>query len=50
MVTVLRSYRERLPAGFKLETNILEPVARAPAVRAEDVSFAAHNAAAHMNP
>jgi hypothetical protein len=30
--------------------NILEPVARSPAVRAEDVSFALHNAAATLNP
>jgi hypothetical protein len=50
MVAVLKSYSEKLPAGFKLETNILEPVARAPVMRAEDVSFAAHNAAASMNP
>ncbi len=44
-------YSHRLPKGFVVEKNILEPVARAPAARAEDVSLAAaHNAAASLNP
>ncbi len=51
MVELLKLYRQKLPKGFVLETNILEPVARAPAARAEDVSLAAaHNAAASMSP
>ncbi len=49
MVELLKTYKNRLPNGFKLETNILEPVARAPA-RAEDVSMASHNSEASMNP
>ena len=50
MVDVFKLYSKRLPKGFVLETNILEPVARAPAARAEDASFAAHTASALMNP
>jgi hypothetical protein len=49
MIDLLKSYSQRLPKGYKLETNILEPVARAPAARAEDVSLA-HNAPASMSP
>jgi hypothetical protein len=50
MVELLRSYSKRLPASFKLETNIIEPVAKAPSARAEDVNFAAHTAPASLNP
>ncbi|MBT3069436.1 hypothetical protein KKP04_00945 [Rhodomicrobium sp. Az07] len=50
MVDLLKVYSKRLPDGFTLETNILEPVARAPAARAEDMSFAAHRARASYNP
>jgi hypothetical protein len=50
MVDVLKSYSQKLPPGFKLETNILEPVARAPAARAEDVSLASHSVTSAMNP
>ncbi|ADP71860.1 transport-associated protein [Rhodomicrobium vannielii ATCC 17100] len=50
MVDLLKVYSKRLPEGFTLETSILEPVARAPAARAEDMSFAAHQARASYNP
>jgi len=51
MVDVFKSYSKKLPEGFRLETKIPEPVVRAPAAaRAEDVSFAAHEARASMNP
>jgi OOP family OmpA-OmpF porin len=50
MVDLLKSYSQRLPKGFRLETNILEPVARAPAARVEDVNLAAHNIPASMSP
>ena len=52
MVDVLKSYSERLPKGFRLETNILEPVTRSPAARAEDVNLAAQTqaVAASLNP
>jgi hypothetical protein len=49
MAALVKSYSERLPEGFRLETNILEQVARAPASRAEDVSLA-HAAPASLNP
>ncbi len=47
---LLKSYSKRLPRGFSLETNILQPVARAPATRADDVSMASHESQASMNP
>ena len=48
---LLKSYSQKLPAGFRLERHILEPVARAPsAARAEDVSLAAQTAPASLNP
>jgi hypothetical protein len=50
MAAVLKSYSERLPAGFKLETNILERVPRGPGTRAEDVNLAAHTATTALNP
>lgn len=50
MVEVMKSYSQRLPRGYRLETSILEPVARAPAARAEDVSFAARGLTDSMNP
>ncbi len=50
MVALLKSYSQRLPAGFRLETNIMEPVARAPAARVEDINLAAHTAPASLNP
>ena len=47
----LKTYAQKLPAGFKLEPHILEPVARAPSsARAEDVSLAAQTAPASLNP
>ncbi len=50
MVALLKSYSQKIPPGFRLETNILEPVARGPAARTEDVDLAAHNAADSLNP
>jgi len=50
MVDLLKVYSKRLPESFTLETNILEPVARAPSARAEDMNFAAHQARASFNP
>ncbi len=50
MVDLLKTYGQRLPRGFRLETNILEPVARAPAVRADDVSLAARSTPTSMSP
>ena len=52
MVELLKAYSKRLPSGYKLETNIIEPVARAP-LPAEDLSLAAHDDApppSSMNP
>ncbi len=47
---LLKTYAQKLPAGFKLEPHILEPVARAPsAARAEDVNLAAQTAPASLN-
>jgi hypothetical protein len=50
MVELLKSYSKRLPPGFRLENRVLEPVARAPAARADDVSLAARESRASMNP
>jgi hypothetical protein len=50
MVDLLKTYAQRMPRAFRLETNILEPVARAPAARAEDVSLAARGLPASMSP
>ncbi len=50
MVPLLKSYIQKLPPGYKVETNILEPVARAPIARAEDVNLASHSASATLNP
>jgi hypothetical protein len=44
---LLQSYKQKLPAGFRLEPHILEPVARAPLA---DVSLASHTAPASLNP
>ncbi len=51
MVELLAAYSERLPAGFRLEKNITEPVAKPP-LPAEDVSLAAHDpqSPTSMNP
>ena len=51
MVELLKTYSKRLPPSFKLETNITEPVAKAP-LPAEDVSLAAHDSQSPtaMNP
>jgi hypothetical protein len=50
MVDLFKAYSKRLPRGFKLETNILEPVARAP-VRADDFSLAAsRDSQTSLNP
>ena len=50
MVELLKAYRQRLPRGYRLETNILEPVARAPSARSEDYNLAARNTPALMSP
>ncbi len=54
MVELLDAYSKRLPAGFTLEKNITEPVAKAPTgpASAEDVSLAAHDfrSPASLNP
>lgn len=50
MSDFLNEYRQRLPKGFKLETNILEPASRTPAVRAEETNLAARRAAGALNP
>ncbi len=44
---LLKSYSQKLPAGFRLEPHILEPVARAPLA---DVNLASHTAPASLNP
>jgi hypothetical protein len=51
MVELFHAYSKRLPPGFKLETRITEPVAKAPAP-AEDVSLAVHDSQPQtsMNP
>lgn len=49
MVALLKVYSQKLPAGYRLETHILEPVAKAPG-RTEDVSLAAHTALPQINP
>ena len=51
MVELLKNYSKRLPPSFKLETNITEPVAKAP-LPPEDVSLAAHDSQSPtaMNP
>jgi OmpA-OmpF porin, OOP family len=46
----LKAYKNRLPKGYTLETNVFESVARAPAARAEDVSLVAHQSEATFNP
>jgi hypothetical protein len=47
---LLKSYSQKLPAGFRLDPHIVEPVARAPsAARTEDVSLA-QTAPASLNP
>lgn len=50
MVELFKAYSRRLPKGFHLETNILDPVARAP--QKDDLSLAIHGsqAKAAMNP
>jgi len=50
MVALFKSYSQKVPKGFRLETHILEPVARAPSARTEDVNLAAHTAPASLNP
>jgi hypothetical protein len=50
MVALLKGYSQKLPPGFRLETHILEPVAKAPAARTEDVNFAAHTPSASLEP
>ncbi len=49
MVDLFKAYSKRLPRGYKLETSILEPVARAP-LRADDVSLAARDSQTSLNP
>lgn len=44
---LLKSYSQKLPAGFHLDSHILEPVARAPFA---DVNLAAHNTPGSLNP
>jgi hypothetical protein len=48
--TALKAYSQKLPAGYKLEQHILEPVARAPTARAEDVNVAAQTTPASLQP
>jgi OmpA-OmpF porin, OOP family len=50
IVDLFKSYSKRLPNGFTLQSKVLETVAGAPAARADDVSFAAHESHASMNP
>jgi hypothetical protein len=50
MVDLLKTYSRRLPRGFTLVNTVLEPVAKAPAPRAEDVSLASQESRASMNP
>ncbi len=46
----MKSYSQKLPAGFRLDPHIVEPVATAPsAARTEDVSLA-QTAPASLNP
>jgi hypothetical protein len=47
---LMKAYSEKLPAGYKLEQHVLEPVARAPNARAEDVNLAAQATPAALNP
>ncbi len=49
-VDLFKALGNRLPRGFRLVNNVLEPVAKAPAARAEDVSLAAQESRASMNP
>jgi hypothetical protein len=50
MVALFKAYSQKVPAGFRLETSIQEPVTRASAARAGDVNFAAHAAPASLDP
>jgi OOP family OmpA-OmpF porin len=50
MAESIRSYAARLPRGFKLETNVIEPVAGAASIRTEDVTFAVRATPASLNP
>jgi hypothetical protein len=50
MAAVMKTYSERLPKDFKLETNVLEPVSRSPAAGAEAVNLAAQASSASLNP
>ncbi len=50
MIGLLRTYSQKVPPGFRLEMHILEPVARAPSARNEDINIAAHTAPASLNP
>jgi len=46
----LKAYSQRLPAGYKLEKRIVEPVARAPNSRTDDVNVASQTTPASLNP
>jgi hypothetical protein len=50
MADLFKSYSKRVPRGFRLEANILEPSTRNPAARADDLSLAVHETEASMNP
>lgn len=50
MAALFKSYSSKVPPGFRLETHVLEPVARAPSAHGQDVSLAAHTFAGSMNP
>jgi len=50
MAALLKTYSQKVPQGFRLETHILEPVARAPSARSEDVNLAARTAPASLQP
>lgn len=49
MTEFLNGYRQRLPKGFKLEANILEPALHIPAVRADETSLSVRKPAV-LNP
>lgn len=50
VVEVFKAYKQRAPKGYRIDDNILQPVARAPSARAEDYNLAARNVPAAMNP
>jgi len=47
---LLKTYSQRVPAGFMLQTNIMAAMGTASTARAEDVSLAAQTSSASLNP